>query len=79
VTFHEGAAFNKSRELQQDSEVVQRASPSFENEETDDQRDEPNKGPSNEPLETVEVLKRTIEEPQAKRKPGWLKEIVQEE
>jgi hypothetical protein len=36
VTFHEEATFNKSRELQQESEAVQRASPSFENEELDD-------------------------------------------
>jgi hypothetical protein len=41
VTFYEEAAFKKSRELQQESEAiqpasVQPASPSFENEESDD-------------------------------------------
>jgi hypothetical protein len=78
VTFHEEATFKKSRELQQDSEAVQPASPSSENEESDDQREEPHEGPSNEPLEPTEVLERTLEEPPAKRKPGWLKEIVRE-
>jgi hypothetical protein len=78
VTFHEEAAFKKSRELQQDSKAVQPTSPSSENEESDDQREEPREGPSNEPLEPVEVLERTLEEPPTKRKPRWLKEIVQE-
>jgi hypothetical protein len=36
VTFHEEFTFNKSRELQQESEEVQLASPSSENEESDD-------------------------------------------
>jgi hypothetical protein len=76
VTFHEEAAFKKSRELQHESETVQPASPSSENEERDDQREEPREGPSNEPLEPVEVLERNLEEPPTKRKPGWLKEIV---
>jgi hypothetical protein len=76
VTFHEEATFKKSRELQQESEAVQPASPSSENEELDDQREEPREGPSNEPLEPVEVLEINLEEPLAKRKPGWLKEIV---
>jgi hypothetical protein len=70
VTFHEEAAFKKSRELQQELEAVQPASPSSENEESDDQRKEPREGPSNEPLELVEVLERTLEEPPTKRKPG---------
>jgi hypothetical protein len=35
-------------------------------------------GPSNEPLEPTEVLEITLEEPPAKRKPGWIREIVQE-
>jgi hypothetical protein len=78
VTFHEEAAFKKSRELQQESKVVQPASPSSKNEESDDEREEPHEGPSNEPLEPDEVLERTLEEPLAKRKPGWLKEIMQE-
>jgi hypothetical protein len=78
VTFHEEATFKKSRELQQDSEAVQPTSPSSKNEESNDQREEPREGPSNEPLELVEVLERTLEEPPAKRKLGWLKEIVQE-
>jgi hypothetical protein len=56
VTFHEEAAFKKSRELQQDSKVVQPTSPSSQNEESDDQREEPHEGPSNETLEPVEVL-----------------------
>jgi hypothetical protein len=38
--------------------------------------EEPCEGPSNEPLEPAEVLERNLEEPPAKRKPGWLKEIV---
>jgi hypothetical protein len=76
VNFHEEATFNKSRELQWDSEAVQSASPSSENEEPDDQREEHREGPSNEPLEPVDVLERTLEEPPAKRKPGWLKEIM---
>jgi hypothetical protein len=78
VTFHEEAAFKKSRELQHGSEAVQPASPFSENEESDDQREEPREGPSNEPLEPVEELERTLEEPPAKRKPGWLKETMQE-
>jgi hypothetical protein len=55
VNFHEEDAFKKSRELQQESEAVQPTSPSFENEELDDQREEPREGTSNEPLELVEV------------------------
>jgi hypothetical protein len=70
--------FKKSRELQQESKAVQPASLSSENEELDDQRKEPREGPSNELLEPAEVLERTLEEPLAKRKPGCLKEIVQE-
>jgi hypothetical protein len=50
VTFHEESAFNKSRELQQESEVVHPASPSSKNEESDNQREELREGPSNEPL-----------------------------
>jgi hypothetical protein len=74
VTFHEEVTFKKSRELQHESEAVQPTSPSYENEELDDQREEPCEGPSNEPLELAEVLERTLEEPPVKRKPGWLKE-----
>ena len=40
MTFHEEAAFTKSKGLQQESEAVQPASPSSENEESYDQRDE---------------------------------------
>ena len=36
VTFHEKVAFKKSRELQHDSEAVQLASPSYENEDSND-------------------------------------------
>jgi hypothetical protein len=36
MNFHEKSAFKKSRELQQKSEAVQPASPSSENEESDD-------------------------------------------
>jgi hypothetical protein len=50
VTFHEKATFKKSRELQHESEALQIASPSSENEELDDQREEPREGPSNAPL-----------------------------
>jgi hypothetical protein len=56
VTFHEEATFKKSRELQQESEAVQPASPSSKNEESDDQREELRERPSNDPLEPVEVL-----------------------
>jgi hypothetical protein len=73
VTFYEEATFKKSRELQQESKAVQITSPSSKNEEPDDQREEPREGPSNEPLEAAEVLKRNFEEPPAKKKPGWLK------
>jgi hypothetical protein len=73
VTFHKEAAFKKFRELQQESELVQPASPSSKNEESNHQREEPHEGPSNEPLEPAEVLEITIEEPSSKRKPGWLK------
>jgi hypothetical protein len=73
VTLDEESTFKKSRELQQESEAVQPASPSSKNEESDDQREEPCEGPSNEPLEPVEVFERTLEEPLGKRKPGWLK------
>jgi hypothetical protein len=45
VTFHEEDTFKKSRELQKESEAVQPASPSSENEESDDQREEPHEGP----------------------------------
>jgi hypothetical protein len=78
VTFHEEATFKKSKELQHESEAVQPASPSSENEESDDQREEPREGISNEPLEPAEVLERTLEKPPTKRKPRWLKEIMQE-
>jgi hypothetical protein len=78
VTFHEEVTFKKSRELQQESEAVQPAPPSSENEESDDQREEPREWPSNDPLEPIEVLERTLEEPPAKRKPRQIKEIVQE-
>jgi hypothetical protein len=54
VTFHEEVAFKKSRELQQESEAVHPSSPSFENEKSDDQREKPHEGPSNEPLEPAE-------------------------
>jgi hypothetical protein len=50
VTFHEESTFNKSRELQQESEVVHPTSPSSKNEESYNQREEPREGPSNEPL-----------------------------
>jgi hypothetical protein len=73
VNFHEESTFKKSIELQQESEVVQPASPSSENEELDDHREEHHEGPSNNPLEPVEVLEITLEEPPTKRKPGWLK------
>jgi hypothetical protein len=73
VTFHEGATFKKSRELQEESKAVQPASPSSENEESDDQRDEPCEGPSNEPLEPVDMLEITLEEPPAKGSQGGLK------
>jgi hypothetical protein len=56
VDFHEEATFKKSRELQQESEVVQPTSPSSENEDSDDQREEPREGPNNDPLEHTEVL-----------------------
>jgi hypothetical protein len=59
----------------QDSEAVQ---PTSENEESDDQREKPREGTSNEPLEPTEVLEITLEEPLAKRKTRWLKEIMQE-
>jgi hypothetical protein len=49
VDFHEEVAFKKSREIQQELEAVQLASPSFENDESDDQREEPHEGPSTEP------------------------------
>jgi hypothetical protein len=78
VTFLEEDAFKKSREFQQESEAVQPASPSYKNEESDDHREEPREGTSNEPLENAKVLERTLEEPIAKRKPMWLIEIVQE-
>jgi hypothetical protein len=38
VTFHEEAAFKKFKEIQQESKAIQPASPSSENEESDDQR-----------------------------------------
>jgi hypothetical protein len=76
VTFHEEAAFKKSRELQRESKAIHPASPSFENEESNDQREEPHEGSSNEPIEPIEVLEITLEEPPAKRKSGWLKDIV---
>jgi hypothetical protein len=53
----------------QESEAVQPTSPSSENEESDDQREEPHEGPGDEPLEPTEELKRTLEEPPAERKP----------
>jgi hypothetical protein len=77
VNFHEEVTFKKSRELQQESEAIRPASPSSENEELDDQREEPHEGPSDEPLEPTEELERTFEEPPAKRKPVWLKETMQ--
>jgi hypothetical protein len=78
VKFHEEAAFKKSRELREESKAIQPASPSSENEESDDQREELHEGPSVEPLEPAEELERNREEPPAKRKPGCLKETMQE-
>jgi hypothetical protein len=46
VIFHDEVAFKKSRELQQELEAVQSASPSSENEGLDDQREKPHEGPS---------------------------------
>jgi transposase InsO family protein len=66
VTFQEEVAFKKSRELQQDLEATQPASPSSENEESDDQREEPHVGPSDELLEPAKELERTLEEPLVK-------------
>jgi hypothetical protein len=77
VTFNEKVAFKKSKELQ-DSEAVHPASLSSESEDSNVQREEPHEGPSDEPLEPAEELERTLEEPPAKRKPGWLKETMQE-
>jgi hypothetical protein len=73
VTFHEEVAFKKSRELQQESKAVQPTSPFSESEEANGQREEPHKGPSDDPLEPTGELERTPEEPPAKRKPVWLK------
>jgi hypothetical protein len=56
VTFHEESTFKKSRELRQESKAVQVASPSSENEESDDHREEPCEGSINEPLEPTKVL-----------------------
>jgi hypothetical protein len=67
VTFHEETAFKKSRELQQELEAVQPTSPSSESEEADDQREEPHEGPCDEPLDHVEELEITLEEPPAKK------------
>jgi hypothetical protein len=78
VTFYEEAAFKKSREIQQESKAVQPTSLSYENEESDDQREEPHEGISNDPLESIEVLEITLEKPPTKRNPGCLKEIVKE-
>ena len=61
MNFHEEATFKKSRELQQESEAIHPASPSSKNEESDDQREEPYEGPSNEPLEPAKELERTLE------------------
>jgi hypothetical protein len=78
VTFHEEAAFKKSREIEQESEAVRPTSPSSESEESDYQREEPHEEPNDELLEPAEELERTLEEPSAKMKPGWLKDTVQE-
>jgi hypothetical protein len=78
VTFHEESTFKKSIELQQDLEAVQPASPSSESEESDVQREEPHERPSYESIEPAKELERTLEEPLAKKKPGWLKETMQE-
>jgi hypothetical protein len=56
VTFHEEDAIKKSREIQQESEVVHPTSPSSKNEDSNDQREQPHEGPSNEPLEPGKVL-----------------------
>jgi hypothetical protein len=56
VNFPKEATFKKSRDLQQESKAVQPTLPSSENEESDDKREEPREGPSNEPLEPSEVL-----------------------
>jgi hypothetical protein len=70
VTFHEEAVFKKFRELQHESEAVQLALPSSKNEESDGEREELHEGKSKDPLEPVEELERTLEEPLAKRKSG---------
>jgi hypothetical protein len=79
VTFHKEATFKKSREIQQESEAVQPASPSSENEESDDHREEPHQVPSDETLEHVEELEINLEDPPSKRKPTWIKKTMHEE
>jgi hypothetical protein len=77
VNFQEEVSFEKYKKLQKESEAVHPASPSSKNEESYDQREELCEGISNDPLESCEALESNIEEPAAKRKLGWIKEIVQ--
>lgn len=79
VIFHEEAVFRKSKELQLESESDP-VSPIVESSNSGNQREE-NIDDHNDhdiPLEPIENLERTLEEPPVKRKPTWFKETLQE-
>ena len=66
----------KSRELQLETENKNLSSPSIESSDLDTQGEETHESPMNVPLEPVETLERSLEEPPIKRKPAWFKEIM---
>ena len=75
VTFHEEAAFRKSKELSLDSDSKP-TSPKVGSPSSSSEREENEDVLSLEPTETLE---RSLEEPPTKRRSGWLKETLQEE
>lgn len=74
VTFHKEVAFRKSKELPLDSDS-EPTSPKVGSPSSSSQREENEDDLSLEPIETLE---RSLEEPPTKRRPGWLKETLQE-
>ena len=81
VTFHEEVAFRRSREIPLDAGLEEQEAPTADGESLDepsspkDQREESKEGlvaPAEEPLE------RLLEDPPAKRRPAWCRQILQE-
>lgn len=78
VTFHEKAALRKSKDLQLETEV-EPASPLTETSDSESHREDNHDDPMDHitPLEPVENLERSLEDPPRKRNPAWFKITMQ--